>query len=399
MAQRSSGVVDESSVPAVTIQRAGVGEQRIAEGQLDPQSTQGISVDENRLAVWFEFDSTALRRDDEINSVAGFALVQAAVLNHALTAGDAQHITVHGYASEEGDAQHNLELSRQRAEAVRELLIQARIPAEHIAIQPHGADNSLPALESNRRVEVELSPRVTRIDMPAVASTGSRCVCNPQGQGDIAQWAIDYVTAIAPTIEGVAQRRNVPPLALAGAIAEEYDSRRGPHSFVDWWQDTVLPLYPEWTIDFQRIPDFHNKAQNLLEHDISNANIHVRTALEQVEAGRLVVPRSPPSDAQVSLIVDFLMTERGMVEASGAVIEQGQSLFGPYIGSYDAGYQDAVLIDFFNIGYDNYYVVNFLPKLAANPLHTPCPDPIGDGCQVLHARERLEAAYETGLTP
>ena len=108
---------------------------------------------------------------------------------------------------------------------------------------------------------------------------------------------------------------------------------------------------------------------------------------------------SPPTDVKVNLIIEFLLTERGMIEASGSVLEQGQTLFGPYIGSYDAGYQDAVLIDFFNIGYDLYYAENFMSRLALDPLHTPCPDPVGDGCQVLRSRERLEAAYEKGLLP
>ena len=391
--QRSSGL------QSYWVQRAGMGDVKLEEGLRDEGSLAGISVDEQQRSVFFGYDSTELRHDAVVDSVSGFAAVQAAVLAHGQAAGDLQQVTLHGYASEEGDTGHNLDLSGQRAVHVRELLIQAGVPSKHIVVQAHGADATLPQLDLNRRVVVELQPPVTHIEMPGDAFAGVPCSCVPNAQGPIAPWSLDYITDIAPTIAQVARDRGVPPLALAGAIAEEYETRQGFHWWIDIIQDNVLPLYPEWAIDLGRIPDFHNKAQNLLEHDIGNANIHVRTALEQVEAGRLQVSGSPPTDAQVNVIVDFLLEERGMVEASASVLAQGQELFGPYIGAYDAGYQDAVLIDFFNIGYDIYYTDNFLPALAKDPLHRPCPDPVGDGCQVLQSRDAIEAAYEAGAPP
>ena len=344
---------------------------------------QGIQFDDGVHVLWFQFDSAEVRQDSKINSKADLELAKALILQHSTVAGDQQTIILHGYASEEGPEEHNMALSLIRAEQVRSMLIQAGFPSERIYVEAHGRDSTFKDLQMNRRVEIVLRPTLTHIEMSPQHVVAVPCICHFQKGGALKEESIQYIASIAPTIIAVSQKRKVSPVAVAGAIAEEFDTRHGLHGIVDWIQDNVLPLYPEWTIDFQRIPDFHYKLQNLLEHDMGNANIHVRTALELVESGRLEVEGSPPTDAQVNLIIDYIIDERGMVEASAAVIEQGQSLFGPYIRDYDVGFQDAVLVDFFNIGYKKYYQENFLSNLDKNPQHRPCPDPNGDGCQVL----------------
>ena len=112
-------------------------------------------------------------------------------------------------------------------------------------------------------------------------------------------------------------------LAVAGAIADEYDTRQGIRTVVDGLQDAVVGSLPESWIRTDMFWDFHSKLLNTLENDVGPANIKVRTALELVRSGELTVPGSTPTDEQVERIVAFLLTERGTVTAAAAVIRAG----------------------------------------------------------------------------
>lgn len=104
--------------------------------------------------LWFQVNSTTLRQDAEINSVIHVADALLRIRQHLAVGADAR-IVVHGYASEEGDAANNLQLSRRRAEAIQAQLIAAGIPPNRMTIQAHGEDTTMPTRAFNRRVEIE----------------------------------------------------------------------------------------------------------------------------------------------------------------------------------------------------------------------------------------------------
>ena len=68
-------------------------------------------------------------------------------------------LIIEGYASSDGDEAYNLKLSQQRAEAVRDYLIQLGVPAERLEVQSFGAANPIGDDETpqgraqNRRVQ------------------------------------------------------------------------------------------------------------------------------------------------------------------------------------------------------------------------------------------------------
>ncbi len=72
-------------------------------------------------------------------------------------------VTVEGFTDSTGSAEYNMELSRRRAESVREALAREGVPERNIEIQPHGqdypvADNTTPVgRQMNRRVEIIIS--------------------------------------------------------------------------------------------------------------------------------------------------------------------------------------------------------------------------------------------------
>ncbi len=64
--------------------------------------------------------------------------------------------TLNGFTDPSGNRQRNLELSRSRAEAVQQLLVQTGVPADRISIGKGGIDNNVRTPQEGRRVEVSL---------------------------------------------------------------------------------------------------------------------------------------------------------------------------------------------------------------------------------------------------
>jgi hypothetical protein len=241
-----------------------------------------------------------------------------------------------------------------------------------------------------------LSPKVIDpthvINMPEIEIKGVVCSCDPSSEEDYDPMTFDFLTSISPLIFPIAVSKDVPAAAVAGAIADEFNSQRFPRVIVDRLQDVLIDIIPEFSIDIHRFFDIKFKLSNTLENDIGPANIKVRTALQLVQRGELTVPGSPISDVQVNKIVDFLLTERGTIEAAAAVIAKGKKLFGQYIADYSDGLAEAVLVEYYKQG-DSLYN-RFYDKLLRNHKHKPCPG--YDGCQFWHNRDRILRALDAG---
>jgi len=99
-------------------------------------------------AALFGFDSAKLSAADES------ALKDtAARLNDKANAD--KKVTSNGYASMEGAASYNVDLSRRRAEAVKGYLVKEGVDAKRISVKGHGATDAFgPTYKENRRVEV-----------------------------------------------------------------------------------------------------------------------------------------------------------------------------------------------------------------------------------------------------
>jgi outer membrane protein OmpA-like peptidoglycan-associated protein len=107
--------------------------------------------------IWFELDSAELSTNPVADSEARLKLAVSRVKEQIANAGGQWQVTVHGYASTEGNEQHNVELSEARASRIAQVLIANGIESSRITIKGHGPDQSRPGLEFNRRVEIEVS--------------------------------------------------------------------------------------------------------------------------------------------------------------------------------------------------------------------------------------------------
>jgi hypothetical protein len=224
---------------------------------------------------------------------------------------------------------------------------------------------------------------------PAPApSAGVSCTCAANTQVAYDAETYRYIRTIASLINSISAAQGVSAVAVAGAIADEYNTRRGARSWLDAAQDLTVGSLPEWAIDVDRYFDFRSKLLNTLENDVGPANIKVRTALEYVQSGELSVPGSPSSAVRVSRIIEFLMTNRGTVTASAAVIARAQRLFGPHLGAHSRELRDSIYVEYFKQG-DSYYR-RFAASLAANPSHKACPGE--GGCRAFYNYSQLETA-------
>lgn len=109
--------------------------------------------------LWFQSNSTVLRQDAEIDSASLMADALLRVRQH-LAVGPNARIVVHGYASEWGDEDHKLHLSRRRAEIIQARLIEAGIPENRISIEAHGEDRTMRTHAFKRGVEIEYTVAV-----------------------------------------------------------------------------------------------------------------------------------------------------------------------------------------------------------------------------------------------
>ncbi len=105
------------------------------------------------FVVFFEIGSDKLT-EQSVATVRGAAAAKSALM--------ASKILVSGHADKLGDPEANLELSKRRAEAVRQLLLSAGIKAEDVSTAEYGenrprvATSDDEARRENRRVEINL---------------------------------------------------------------------------------------------------------------------------------------------------------------------------------------------------------------------------------------------------
>ena len=96
----------------------------------------------------FDFNSAKLSTKDE-----KYLTEAAKTLNADVNAD--KTVTANGYASVEGPASYNVDLSRRRAEAVKGYLVKKGVAAKRISVKGNGeTDKFGPTYPENRRVEV-----------------------------------------------------------------------------------------------------------------------------------------------------------------------------------------------------------------------------------------------------
>ncbi len=187
-------------------------------------------------------DAHLLFEDDDIDILdEDFAALVAAVAAHD----SAVRVELHGYASQDGGIEYNLNLSAQRAAAVRRELAPHLPPNSEILLFAHGETNAFgERFVNNRRVGLRVMPRAT--EEPDLPSLGLSLVPRLQLQIDLPAPppGTDPVPdAAAPAVdlehEDAMPHLDLSPNSLDSVIAPEPDS-----GDIDPFRYSVPPLNP-----------------------------------------------------------------------------------------------------------------------------------------------------------
>jgi len=187
------------------------------------------------------------------------------------------------------------------------------------------------------------------------------------------------------TINRYSRRYNVPPIAVAGAIADEYNTRIFPKSVIDWFQDEILINWmPSSFIALDVKIGFSSKWLNATKHDIGVGNIKLETARRVYERHKNRFGTQIDNWAD---LVDYILTDKGTIHMATLVIKRSKFLFGPYVKNYSDELKEAVFVTYYKQGPT--YLSRFLSKPAHERNKGIAP---GEGCRVYYQRDEFKKA-------
>ncbi|WP_436926288.1 eCIS core domain-containing protein [Halosimplex amylolyticum] len=308
---------------------------------------------------------------------------------------DPLSVTIVGFADERGSRSYNEDLSMSRAETVEQqlkgLLSAGPTRTTSVEFVPRAGgiersrtgDQAADDLSEHRRVDVYLSHSVPEPQEPSAPE------CDCPSTEPYNQTALEFVRSHSDVIEQAASSSSAPKHAVAAVIADEYGAQQRYYGLLDAAQDRVVGSLPESWIEVDQFLDFDYKLLNALENDIGPANFKVRTALENWRAEHGSTS-SEPSDAEVSAIIDSLLTVKGTVDATVTMIERAESRFGEYVTEYPQPWAEAIYVSYFKQG--EQYFVRFADARFEDESHQPCPGTAG--CRFVDHREQITDALE-----
>lgn len=161
----------------------------------------------------------------------------------------------------------------------------------------------------------------------------------------------------------------VPDMAIAGSIADEYNTRKSWRIAVDWFQDEVLINWmPNFAIEFDSFLNVNSKFLNATKHDLGIGNIKLETAKKLYQQ----YPQEfKKKNWDYTDLVDYIRSDEGSIHIAAIVIRKARSLFDKYISHLSQNQKEAVYVTYYKQG-DLYYQ-KFLSKLKKNPNHKISP--------------------------
>lgn len=187
------------------------------------------------------------------------------------------------------------------------------------------------------------------------------------------------------TVNRYNRQYNVPPIAVAGAIADEYNTRIFPKSVIDWFQDEILINWmPSSFIALDAKIGLNSKWLNSTKHDIGIGNIKLETAKRIYERHN---NRFGKQIDNWDELVDYILTDKGTIHIASLVIKRAQFLFKPYIKNYPIELKEAVFVTYYKQG--PIYLARFRskPSRERNKGITP-----GEGCRTYYQRDEFKKA-------
>lgn len=188
-----------------------------------------------------------------------------------------------------------------------------------------------------------------------------------------------------------ARKHNVPEVAVAGAIADEYNAVID--SWIDTAQDWTVDLYPDFYIEITKNmineSEIITKLRNPSMNDLGIGNIKLDNAKKIYD---LMPTEFASMKWDYTDLVDYIQTNAGSVHVASLTIKIAQSLFSKYIKNYSDCAKEAGLVTFYKQGPK--YFNKFFKKLQDDPQANPIS---GEGSRVAMQRSRILKALNTKL--
>jgi len=204
----------------------------------------------------------------------------------------------------------------------------------------------------------------------------------------------EKISEISDLVKYFSKKHNVPEVAVAGAIADEYNVVIAPkRKILDWFQDGIVDLYPDIYIKLTKnmISDNETitKLRNPTMNDLGIGNIKLDNAKKIYD---LIPTEFDNINWDYEDLVEYLNTNIGCVHFASLTIKIAQSLFGKYMINYSDCTKEAVLVTFYKQGPK--YFNRFYKNLQSNPSASIVP---GEGSRVAMQRSRITQALSTKL--
>jgi|GEM_PF-2529042 len=204
----------------------------------------------------------------------------------------------------------------------------------------------------------------------------------------------EKISEISDLVKYFAKKHSVPEVAVAGAIADEYNAVIKPgRNVIDWFQDGIVSLYPniyiQITKDILSESETITKLRNPTMNDLGIGNIKLQNAKTIYDLMPLEFQKR---NWDYTDLVDYLNTNVGCVHFASLTIKIGQAIFNQYISNYSDCTKEAVLVTFYKQGPK--YFNKFFKRLQNNTRANPLP---GEGSRVAMQRNRILKALNTKL--
>jgi hypothetical protein len=271
------------------------------------------------------------------------------------------------------------------------------------------------------------------------------CICpKPKENYPFVDEVFEYIHKIAPAILKYSAKYDVPPIAVAGGIADEYNTRYNPNNagkpkpLIDLLQDKVYPnlgapyinergipfcvqvtdgigasgltyceyfpwveagldktwldrkIQEQYDEIVKRDPDnLGNKwryVYMLAGGDFGKGNISMRTAIDLYDDSKKNDPNELADMTRAELMA-YLVTDDGTANFAALMIRAGKKLMAKSLAGLPLRKQEAVLVSYFKQG-AKYYTgpKGFLNKRGKNPANKIWA---GEGCGVCYQRARF----------
>jgi len=262
-------------------------------------------------------------------------------------------------------------------------------PLTDLKVDGLAGPHTVAAIEAFQRRLVGMSQPDGRVDPhgPTLKAL-LRCGCDsPQENFPYSDDTFAVIGRLAEPIKAYSRRFGIPPIAVAGSIADEYNTMKGIKGTLDWFQDNVLLHYmPNFAIEIDAWFGFNSKLLNATKHDLGKGNVKLETARRVYDQFKDSFTRKNMTYAD---LVEYLRSDKGTVHVASLVIKKASLDLADLTTGYSPEKTEAVYVTYYKQGPS--YIQRFKQALANDPHRRVEP---GEGCRVLLQRDRFKSVLD-----